>query len=104
MELDAQRLCGAGIVATLRRLPELREDANDLLVHDGYEFRLQPEDVVFAWDDIYAFYFFKADGTHAPATMMFNYNDSTYDWKPVSAFDTLTGYFTDNLRRYLNVG
>ena len=63
----------------------------------------QPEDVVFAWDDIYAFYFFRADGTDDPAVMMFNYYDSTFDWKPVQAFDTLTAYFTDALRRYLNL-
>ncbi|WP_442511274.1 SMI1/KNR4 family protein [Novipirellula sp. SH528] len=103
MELDSQRLCRAGIVASPRRLFEIRDEAKGLLVEDGYEFRLQPEDVVFAWDDIYAFYFFRADGTDDPAVMMFNYYDSTFDWKPVQAFDTLTAYFTDALRRYLNL-
>jgi len=103
MELDGGRLYDAGIVAPLHLLDELRQEAIGLLIEDGYLFSLQREDVVFAWEDIYAFYFFKADGTDDPAVMMFNYYDSSHDWKPVVAHDTLTAYFTDSLRRYLKL-
>lgn len=104
MELDAGRLCDAGIVAPLNRLNELHQDADGLLNEDGHLFRLEREDVVFAWKDTYAFYFFKADGTDDPAVMMFNYYDSSHDWKPVVAHDTLTAYFADALRLYLKLG
>jgi hypothetical protein len=103
MELDSGRLCGAGIVAPLRRLTELRQDASELLIVDGHDFRLHPDDVVFAWEEIFAFYFFRADGSDDPAVMMFNYYDSTHDWQPKVAFDSLTFYFTDALRRYLGL-
>ncbi len=62
MQLGAERLSGAGIVAPIRHLNELRQDAMELLIEDGHSYRLAPDDVVFAWDDIYAFYLFKADG------------------------------------------
>jgi hypothetical protein len=103
MQLDAARLCGAGIVAPIRRLQELRQDAIDLLIEDGRSYRPDADEVVFAWDDIYAFYFFKADGNDDPPVMMFNYYDSEHDWAPVVAYDTLTTYFTDALRRYLKL-
>ncbi len=104
MELDSGRLCGAGIVVPLLRLGELRQDASGLLAEDGHEFRLEPDDFVFAWEDIFAFYFFKADGSDDPAVMMFNYYDSSHSWQPIIAFDSLTLYFTDALRRYLGLG
>ncbi|WP_146517788.1 SMI1/KNR4 family protein [Stieleria varia] len=103
MQLDAGRLCGAGIVAPIRRLQELRQDAIALLIEDGHSYRPDADDVVFAWEDIYAFYFFKADGNNDPPVMMFNYDDSEHDWAPVIAYDTLTTYFTDALRRYLDL-
>lgn len=103
MQLDAGRLCGAGIVAPIRRLQELRRDVIDLLIEDGHSYRPDADDVVFAWEDIYAFYFFKADGNEDPPVMMFNYYDSEHDWVPVVAYDTLTTYFTDALRRYLKL-
>lgn len=103
MQLDAARLCGAGIVAPIRRLHELRQDAIDLLIGDGHSYRLDADDVVFAWDDVYAFYYFKADGNDDPPVMMFNYYDSAHDWAPVVAYNTLTTYFTDTLRRYLKL-
>ena len=103
MQLDAGRLCGAGIVAPIRRLKELRQDAIELLIEDSHTFRPHAEDVVFAWEHIYAFYFFRADGNDDPPVMMFNYYDSEHDWEPVIAFDALTTYFTDALRRYLDL-
>lgn len=103
MQLDAVSLCGAGIVAPIRRLQELRQDAIDLLIEDGHSNRPDAVDIVFAWDDIYAFYLFKADGNNDPPIMMFNYYDSEHDWSPVVAYDTLTTYFTDALRRYLKL-
>lgn len=103
MQLDAARLCGAGIVVPIRCLQELRQDAIDLLIEDDHSFRPHADDVVFAWDEIYAFYFFKADGRDDPPVMMFNYYDSKHDWEPVVAYDTITTYFTDALRRYLNL-
>ena len=103
MQLDAGRLCDAGIVAPIGRLQELRQDATDLLTEDGHSYRLGAEDVVFAWDDIYAFYFFKASGNDDPPVMMFNYYDSDHDWTPVVAYDTLTTYFIAALRRYLKL-
>ena len=103
MQLDAARLCGSGIVAPIRRLQELRQDAFDLLIEDGHSYRPDADDVVFAWEDIYAFYFFKADGNDDPPVMMFNYYDSEHDWAPVVAYNTLTTYFTDALRRYLKL-
>ncbi len=105
MELDATRLCGAGIVAPLHRLNDFRQEADGVLIEDGHLFRLERADVVFAWDGIFAFYFFNfnADGTDDPAVKMFNYYDSADDWKPVVSHDTLTAYFTDGLRRYLKL-
>lgn len=104
MELDAERLCGAGIFAPLRHLNELRLHASQLLIEDGHAFRLERADVVFGWDDNYAFYFFKADATDDPAVKMFNYYDSSHGWKPVMAFDTVTTYVAAALRRYLKLG
>ena len=103
MQLDAGRLCGAGIVAPIGRLQELRQDTIDLLTEDGHSYRLDADDVVFAWDDIYAFYFFKAGGNDDPPVMMFNYYDSDHDWTPVVAYDTITTYFIAALRRYLKL-
>ena len=103
MSLDAERLCRAGIAAPIRCLQELRQDAIDLLVEDGHSYRPDGDDVVFAWEDIYAFYFFKADGDDDPPVKMFNYYDSGHDGPPVVAYDTLTAYFTDALRRYLKL-
>ncbi|MCC9603338.1 SMI1/KNR4 family protein [Stieleria sp. JC731] len=103
MELDSNRLCIAEIAAPLSHLAKLHVCATELLERDGFEFRLQADDVVFAWDEIYAFLFFKADGSNDPATWMFNYNDSESDGKPVVISESLTGYFTDRLRQYLNL-
>lgn len=103
MQLDAERLCGAGIVAPIRHLQKLRQDAMDLLIEDGHSYRLDPDDVVFAWDDVYAFYLFKTVGNDDPPIKMFNYYDSKHDWTPVIAYDSLAIYFIDALRRYLTL-
>lgn len=103
MELGEARLCGAGIVAPIGRLQELRRNAIDILIDEGRSYRPDADDVVFAWDDVHAFYLFKSDGDDNPPVMMFNYYDSGHDWVPVLAYDTLTAYFAAALRRYLNL-
>lgn len=104
MLLDAARLASARIVAPLNQLQELRREAMSILVEDGHALRLTPQDVVFAWNDIFAFYFFKADGTVDPTVMMFNYYNSDNDWKAVVAFETLSAFFANAIRHYLKLG
>jgi hypothetical protein len=103
MQLDAARLASAGIVVPLNRLQESREDANAILMQDGYSFRLAPCDVVFAWVDIYAFYFFKANEESDPPVMEFNYYLNRSNGEPMVAYRTLSMYFAIALRQYLNM-
>ena len=103
MQLDAARLVSAGIVVPLDRLQERRNDANAILTEQGHLFRLGINDVVFAWDDIFVFYFFAANGESDPPVMKFNYYSSENNWEPTVAYSTLTKYFADALRRYLKL-
>jgi hypothetical protein len=95
MQLDAGRLTGAKIVLPLGSLQEHREDANQILVEDGHSFRLAATDFVFAWDDIFAFYFFTAKGKSDRPVMRFNYYLSSDNWEPAVAYNSLTKYFAD---------
>lgn len=103
MKLDSQRLVNAGIVAPLHQLQMKRQNAIDILVEDNHTFQLAPHDVVFAWEDTFAFYFFTADGNPDPPVMMFNYYSSDMDWKATTADDRLTDYFISRIRQYLKL-
>lgn len=103
MRLDAARLVSAGIVFPIHKLKSWRDEADEQLLEDGYCFRFCPHDVVFAWEETFAFIFFRAVGDIDTPVMKFNYYNSDDDWEPQIAFDTLTNFFAAHLRRYLNL-
>lgn len=103
MALDSKRLVNSGTVAPLQQLMELKAEAERLLTEVGSGFRLSPDELVFAWDEIYSFYFFKADGSEDPPVMMFNYNDSSHNWEPVVATDSLTAFIAFKLGQHLKI-
>ena len=103
MKLDEIRLVNAGIVYPLSKLQSARQDAIEVLIEDGYTFQLAPNDIVFAWEDIFAFYFFTANGNPDPPVMMFNYYSSDRDGKATILYDTLGAYFNERIRDYLKL-
>ena len=103
MQLGAERLVAAEIVLPLKSLEEYRGEANHILIEHGRSFRLAATDFVFAWDDIFAFYYFAASGDSDPPVMRFNYYSSEDNWEPAVAYVTLEKYFAEAIRKYLKL-
>jgi hypothetical protein len=103
MLLDATRLYNIDVFLRLAELRERREQACDLLLEDGHEFELAPEHVVFAWDDIYAFYFFTAVGRDDVPVLEFSYYSPNEDGLPSVAYDSLPEFFAERLKEYLRL-
>ena len=104
MRSDAARLVSAGIAVPLDRLQAARDDATEILIQDDRPFRLSPNEVVFAWDDIFAFHFFDATSGPDPPVRRFNYYSSDDGWAPILVYESLSRYFAEGLRRYLGLG
>lgn len=104
MRLDASRLIDAGIVAGFEDLQDNRNSALELLVEDGHAFRLARSDFVFAWNEIYSFIYFSADGNPDPEVMEFNYySQEGRVWIPTVRSDSLKTYFANSIRSYLKL-
>ena len=103
MQLDAERLVAAEIVLSLNSLRKYRDEASHILINHGRSFRLAATDFVFAWDEVYAFYFFSANGEPDSPVKKFNYYSSEDNWEPTIACATLAKYFAEMIRHYLKL-
>jgi len=103
MRLDAERLANTGDFVPLARLPQAKEEAQQLLEEDRYDFRLAPEHVVFAWDDIRAFQFFEAIGGQDVVVWEFDYYANPKQGLPVVVADSLANFYAEKLQAYLKL-
>lgn len=103
MQLDAERLANTGTFFPLAKLSQAKEQAQAVLAEDGHDFRLGPEHVVFAWDDIRAFQFFAAVGGEDAAVWEFDYYANPNQGLPTLVTDSLATFYAEKLQEYLKL-
>ncbi|MCE9545945.1 MAG: hypothetical protein K8T25_10560 [Planctomycetia bacterium] len=103
MLLDADRLLATGVFLPPDKLSDHKQEAQELLLEDNYSFRLERTHVVFAWLDIYAFYFFDAIGSDDVPVFEFNYYSSDNDRLPRECSRTVPEFFAKIIRDYLKL-
>ena len=62
MLLDEKRLVNTDAFSPVEKLAVNWHEAQQLLINDGHEFRIDKRHVVIGWEDIFGFYFMTADG------------------------------------------
>lgn len=103
MRLDARRLVGTGVFLSPTALADHKTAAQELLLENNRSFRLEPLHVVFAWVEVFAFYFFEAVGSDDVPVYEFNYYSSDNNYLPREYSPNVADFFAEHIRNYLNI-
>ncbi|QDU43253.1 hypothetical protein Mal52_17250 [Symmachiella dynata] len=103
MLLDERRMLSIGWILPVSKLKVWKHDAEHLLTEDEHEFQLEPNHVVFAWYEIYSFYFFTAGGKDDVPVYRFNYYSEEDNWHPALAASSIREFLIQRIRSYLKL-
>lgn len=102
---DGARMCNIPRISHPSKLRENRSEADFILCEetDDYTYRLQSNHVVFAWEDIYGFYFFEAIGNDDVPVYLFNYYDDSDNGRPRIESSSVYEFIAWRIREYLQL-
>lgn len=105
MAEDGAHLSSIPGVSHPDKLRENRQEADYILCEetDDYTYRLQIDHVVFAWENIYGFYFFEGNGSDETPVYIFNYYDDTDGGLPRIVSPSIGEFLAEKIREYLQL-
>lgn len=109
MLLDEQRMVATGSIRPVSELQNVRRDAEDILreeeelIEDWPVFNLSRNHVVFAWNDIYCFYYFEANGRDDVPVFRYVYYSDDDDRRPTIECRSVSDFMIESIRQFLKL-